>query len=249
MTTLYQGLLRAKRKVRGEKPETAFFNEHYTLLSPFECYRHLMKANSPFERVRANIVIRALLNKKQIESAYLKALKEESDLPLSSRMEMTLEGLPSLLLPEGKNYVPVLPRSLLGLYSKDFEKLAEAPYSELLGSYEGLLLDPFDLYGTKIFASSFAPSLFPIYGSPLGLSAYEEENERLYMIDNQGRLETEIALFDKRLASVDKKELPMRLYELSRAYYENDHDLFLQLLVEGRLVSGELIRSLGKNRR
>lgn len=240
---LYKGLLRAQRKNRQTSPEEAYFRERLLRLSSIEYYRHLAKANSPFEILRANIVLRALENKERIEKAYLSYPRFEGGLSLSDYMAEALSELPYLSLPEGRNYVPILPRSLLTLYSVDFEKLGVEPYSRMLRDYEGLLLDPFDLYGPLLFNSGFSP-LLPIYTRKNALCAYDLDAERLYFIDGDGRLESEVALFDKGLPRPDKSHLLERLLRVAKAYYANDEEAFLRALIEGNLVSSSLLRKL-----
>src|SRR5574344_1333195 len=114
-----------------ESDEMAFFLANKGLLSGYEGegLEKLSLGNDPFDIVRANIVIRALLNKKTIERLYKEKVKPakkeaiDSSLSIDEYMTMGLAELPFLTFKGQKIYVPVFPRSINLIYGGRFEKL------------------------------------------------------------------------------------------------------------------------------
>lgn len=246
---LFESLIREQRPTDYQRSKDAlYFAKHSLRLSSLECFSHLAKASKPFDILRANIALRSLENKETIEKElrnHLKATKKEEGLPFKDFWENVLSDLPYFEKNGIKNYVPVFPESLALLYSKDVLKLENEPYKRLLKDYSAILIDPFDYYGYALFDSYFT-SLIPIRKNKKGMAAYDVDANRLYFINNEGRLDEEVALFDKKLQNPSKTHLSKRLEKVADAYYSFDKDAFIQALVEESLVSGTLIQEIIK---
>ena len=247
--SLFESLIREQSPTDYAKSKDAlYFSKHSLRLSSIECFANLAKASCPFDVLRADIVLRSLENKETIEKEllnHLKASKKEEGLPFEEFLENVLSDLPYFEKNGLKNYVPIFPESLALLYSKDVLKLENEPYKRLLKDYSAILIDPFDYYGYALFDSYFT-SLIPIRKNKKGMAAYDVDAKRLYFINNEGRLDEEVALFDKKLLRPSFTHLSIRLEKVADAYYSYDKDAFIQALVEQSLVSGTLIQEITK---
>lgn len=248
---LYAQMFKNQRPTHfPESDEMAFFLANRGVLSGLEGEGRLIKGNDPFEVVRANIVIRSLLNKKTIERLYSQKVKpskkdeEESSLPLEEYMAMGLSELPFLTYEGKKIYVPVFPASINLIYSERFEKLLSAPYKNLMAQYEPLLIDPFDYYGNALFDSYFT-KLVAIKRMGKTLAAYDFDAESLYFINDQGRLDARFALFDKYLASPKKTHMVKRLLLLANAYFSGSRQDVMNALLSNGFISERLASKIG----
>ncbi len=249
---LYERLRKEQRPTDYQKStEALYFAKHSLLLSSIDIFKPLAKAAGPFDVIRANIVLRSLANKEKIEREARKVTrleKNEDALSPSEFIEGILNNLPYLKVNGTENYVPILPESLASLYSRDFLKLEKEPYRRLLHNYQAILVDPFDLYGYHLFDSYFT-SLVPIAYDKKAMAAFDFDANRLYFINDEGRLDDEIALFDRRLEKVSKTHLAVRLKRVASAYFYFDRDALLKALVEENLVSNFLIQDIAKDKR
>lgn len=243
---IYDFLHSHQRKTPFEaSPEMAYFRRNAHLLSNVEAWEPWINPRTPFDVVRANILIRSLVNKQEIEKlyfAYERKMKEGEDaLPLSEYMDSRMSDFPYLLFRGEKVYVPFFPSSLNLLYARRYEKLSVAPYRRLIKNFEAALVDPFDYYGNALFDSYFT-RLVPIERSKGVLFAYDYDAENCYAINDQGRLDATISLFDGYLLSPSKAHMAERLLRLAEAYFGEDSGRFYSTLVSEKLVSGRLIQ-------
>ncbi len=242
---IYEFLAARQRKTAYPRSgEPSFFREHAHLLSNHEAWEPWMSPKSPFEVIRSNIIIRSLLNKNAIEKLYFTyerktERREEASLSLGSYMKSGMSDLPYLLV-EGKRkvYVPFFPKSLNLFYESQFEKLGVSPYRRLIDEFEAALVDPFDYYGHALFDSYFT-RLVPIKKGEKLLFAYDYDAESAYLIDEEGRLEVGIALFDDALPSPSRAHMAERLLKVAEAYFAGDREGFYGALVSTKLISGK----------
>ena len=221
--------------------EALFYRANVGILADFDCFGRYLKAGGSFEIVRANILIRALQNKKAIERAYKeKLLIGEAGLSLGDFMKGRLSELPYLMFRGQKIYVPVFPFSLNEMYSKQWAKLTISPYQSLLKDFEALTIDPFDYYGFAIYDSSFT-QLVMIGRTDKEAAFYDYDAECLYFVNPQGRLDSTLALFDEYLSYPQKTHMIQRLKPVAEAYFAHDEEKILSALVDNRLISGRLI--------
>jgi hypothetical protein len=235
-----------------ESDEMAFFLANKGLLSGYEGegLEKLSLGNNPFDIVRANIVIRALLNKKTIERLYKEKVKPakkealDSSLSIDEYMAMGLAELPFLTFKGQKIYVPVFPSSINLIYGGRFEKLLVSPYKNLMEKYEPLLIDPFDYYGDALFDSYFT-KLVAIKRSGNCLAAYDFDADSLYIINEQGRLDARFALFDKYLTNPTKTHMVKRLTALANAYFMGSRQDVINVLLSSGFLSERLASKIG----
>lgn len=213
----------------------AFFLAHKGILALHQPFERFLKGEDPFMVVRANIILRSLMNKKTIEKLYREKIENKGEglLKMKDFMKQGMSDLPYLLFGGEKIYVPLFPSSLNLIYSQGFEKLLVPPYKSLLAEFDALMVDPFDYYGSAIFDSYFT-KLVPIRREGKLLAAYDFDAEALYIIDDEGRLDARLSLFDKYLPHPEKTHMIKRLLALSEAYFHGDkEDLLGSLLSNG----------------
>jgi|LAHS01.1.fsa_nt_gb hypothetical protein len=229
--------------------ESTFFADHSFLLADVDQWHLFLKPTDSFMTIRANIILRALLNKSAIEHFYLsklKTLKEnpsEEELSLDEFMKEEMSILPYLNYLGKKIYVPIFPESLNTIYSGQFAKLTVSPYKRLLNDYQAAAIDPFDYYGYHLFDSYFT-KLVPIRTTPTVLAAYDYDAETLYFINDQGRLDAKICFFDKELGKAVKTHMVKRIEAVADAYLANDRNGLITALVRGNLVSSSLMHKI-----
>ena len=230
--------------------ENRFFLDNVGMLQKVPMFSHFVKAEEPFDIIRANIIIRAIKNKERMEKAYLGLAKplrkaetlKEGDLSME-KLEEIRKDLPCFGKEEERIFIPILPRTVNRIYAGDMWKLEEKPYSSLLGKnvYESLVCDPFDTYGTDVYDSGFT-NLIPLGKSPTTAAFYSFDSFSVYFVDRkQGRLEVELCLFDKYLKPRYLNHILERLEPVVAAYLNDDKEGMMKALVENQLVSGRLI--------
>lgn len=223
--------------------ERAFYNRYSYKLSDNEPFAYLSKVVDSFGVIRANIVLRAIINKEEIEKAFFahsKALeKNPNATPMNEFMEDVTSTLPYIEVGGEKIYVPIFPSSLASIYTDSYEKLSVPPYKRLLKDYEAALIDPFDYYGMALYDSYFT-KLVILRKTETSMAAYDYDAECIYFINEQGRLDAKIALFDKGLTRPLKNHMIPRIQKVVDAYYEGDRDKMLNVLLKEKLISDTL---------
>ncbi len=236
---IYQLSYRERTKARAHKEEDNFFLSSSYLLGACASWAPYLKPKNSFDVIRANILIRAFLNKKTLEKSYslkTKTLLEKKHLNSLSLEEFMLDvraELPHFDYQGKTIYVPFFPLSINEIYSYHLERLDEKPYHNLLNDFESVMVDPFDYYGYKLFASPFC-HLVMLHKEKDGAAFYDYDQEALYFVNEQGRLDGALYLFDRFLLNPKKSRIVPRLETVLEAYYANNQELFYErLLVEG----------------
>ena len=160
---LFLTLKKKQRPTSFERSEEmAFFLANAGMLSDLQYFAPLMKAQSPFQIERANIVLRSLYAKqtidKTLKSAFAKSEglgEREKAILIEEAVAPVLKKLPYHWFEDQKIYLPFFSKSLNRIYGQEWEKLANKPYKRMAGNFEAVLIDPFDYYGDDLFDSLF----------------------------------------------------------------------------------------------
>ena len=227
--------------------ERVYYNENSYRLNELETYSYLANPSDSFGVVRGNIILRALENKETIEKlfkSYEKA-KDKLSISLDEYMKNGLLNLPYLQFKGAKNFVPVFPSSVAAIYGEHFEKLGEMPYKRIFKQYEAMLIDPFDYYGYHVFISYFT-NLVLIKKTEDVAAFLNYDANAIYFINDEGRLDAKLCLFDKGIRHPVLTHLTQRITKVVEAYFQNDREGVLEALLEGNLVSAELIHKIHK---
>lgn len=230
-----------------QSDEVALYNRYSFMLSDVESYAYLLKADEPFKIIRANIILRSMLNKIEIEKKYqehLKTLeKDSSATPMKEYMHNVISTLPYIEWNGEKIYVPIFTSSLAKIYTEDHEKLILDPYKKLLKDYETSVIDPFDYYGHALFDSYFT-KLVIIKKHENVMAAYDYDSESIFFINDQGRLDVKVALFDKGLETPIKNHMIPRLQRVVDAYFSGSKASFVESLSNENFISPSLSKRL-----
>ncbi|MFA5421562.1 MAG: hypothetical protein WC344_02035 [Bacilli bacterium] len=230
-----------------DSEENRFFLKNRLMLERFPQYHHLALASTDFEIIRANIIIRALKNKKAIEQAVRIAvdnddvIKREKDPAFFRKfIREKIVDLPFATDDKIRLYVPIFNRVINQIYSEEFEKLLVPPYDKLVDEFETLVTDPFEIYHFNLFDSLFT-QFVKVYSNEDIMAVFHYDYQAIYFIDRQGRLDNKIALFDRGIRHPDYHHLLERIRPVIAAYAASDKELMLQTLVDKKLVSEKLI--------
>ena len=230
--------------------EYRFFLDNVGTLQKVGFFSRFVKAEDPFEVIRANIIIRAIQNKETLDQIYsglhrsLKKDEKASALEAATkRIEDVRKDLPYIKEGNNRIFIPILPRAVNAIYSGDIWKLEEKPYKSLIGEavYDALICDPFDTYGDAVFNSRFT-NLIPLGKNEQTAAFYSYDSVTVYFVNRkQGRLEVELCLFDRGITRRYFNHMIERLTPVVNDYLSGDKESMKKHLVENQLVSSKLI--------
>ena len=253
---LYQTLAKKQQRFTGFNAgeENRFFIDHSSLLSGTPTFKQFARSQRPFDIVRSNIIIRSILNKRQLDEAYATVsrnyrkdgeIRHDDEAAIKEVMTEVKKSLPSLTLEGGeKIYVPILPRSLNRVYDLHILRFEEKAYKTLLGNnYDMLVIDPFDTYGYKLFDSYFTNWILVRESDGVG-AFFDYDSLSIYFINSQGRLDAQIALFDRGIKKRYTNHMMERIKKVIDAYFRDDREQLYKELVDNKLISSKLISKI-----
>lgn len=231
----------------GSSEEMSFYTSNRVVLESLSQYSRFMRVEDPFDVIRANIIIRAIINKRSIEVAYANKSRQIqngdlSGLSIEEHMANITAELPFAKSEKGntKIYVPIFPYNLNTIYDGRYELMLEAPYMSMLRNFEAIAIDPFDYYGPAIFDSYFT-KLVMIKRVGEHRAFYDYDSESIYFVDPQGRLDAKICLFDRYIKRPDHNHMLSRIVPVVESYYAQDRNELERVLVDNKLISSRLI--------
>lgn len=228
--------------------EQIYYNENSYRLNGLESFQYLANPVDSFGIVRANIILRSLENKEIIEKNFKQFVKKENydKNELEKYMENCLLSLPYLNFKDKKIYVPVFPFAISSIYSDNFLRLGEMPYKKIFKLYESILIDPFDYYGYKIFVSYFT-NLVLISKKDDCAALYDYDARSIYIVNDEGRLDAKICLFDKYLTHQTLTHLTPKIEAVVDAYFADDREKLVDELEKNELISRVLVEKIHRD--
>lgn len=225
--------------------EYYFYLQNRHLLANMEMYRFLLESSDDFDIIRANIIIKAIKNKKAIEEAILYAYKESkmNSNGATRYVNDSLEELPYLEEGTNKIYVPIFSRAINSFYSSKYAKLLKEPYAKLINKFKSSCVDLFEVYNIKLYESLFT-RLVTIYKQDDVIAMYHFDFKTMYIINSQGRCDAKIPIFDKYLKNPSSDHIVNRLKAVAIKYIEDDKEGFLDALKDNKLISEKLIAKI-----
>ena len=230
--------------------ENRFFVSHMGLLSLIPGGKALSRAEKPFDVIRANICIRAIMNKMKLDEAYRSAarplrvdgaLDHDGEVAVRKAVEEAKKGLPFLSHGEDKIFVPILPRSLNLVYDRNIIRLEEKPMKALLEhGYDAMIVDPFDTYGPALFDSYFT-RLMKVGEAEGTVAFFDYDSLSIYFVNKQGRLDVAICLFDRGIKKRNLNHMMERIHPVVDAYFRDDREELKNILVQNQLISSSLM--------
>jgi len=246
---LYETLAKYQKGANYRKSEDyLFYVQNRHLFNNIEMYKFLLDAKDEFDVIRANIVIHALKSKKHLEDCILYAYKESKmkTEEVSNFMHEQMVGLPYIQETATKIYVPVFSRAVNSFYYSQFGKLLREPYSKLIDNYESSCIDLFEMYNFSLYDSLFT-KFITVYRDENVMAVYHFDFHSIYIINNQGRLDAKIALFDKYIKHPKYERIIERIKPVITKYLEDDKEGLYQVLIDNDLISEKLIYKIKHN--
>ena len=235
-----------KRKAFEQSEEFHFFLSNRHLLTRLPQFIHFYDADSdPFEIMRANIVLYAYINKSKMEDEinslgnYINFNKKNHANFIKSFHEIISE-LPYYQEDKEKIYIPFFTRSLNQIYLNDPEKLLTYPYNGLKENFKDTVIDPFDTYGNELYNSHFS-RLVKIENSDKETAFFHYDTNTIYFINEQGRLDTSIVLFDRYIRHPNYSHMLERIKPVVDAYFNFDREELIRSLYQNGFISSHLL--------
>lgn len=253
MESIKNLLIKKQKKVYNYKKnrEYSFYKRHRYLLKSFPQYTSFIDIYNSFEMICANSIIYSILNKKKLDdickdlfsSIFLnnKLTSEEFIKYYQSR----IIDLRFFVSNDIKVYIPIFSHVINEIYYKEPTKLLEVPYNELFSNYTNNLIDPFDTYGLSLFDSNFT-KLVLVKKYDNNAVFYDFDLATVYIINDQGRLDYEIHLFDKWMEKINTSRILDRIINVTDAYFSNNKSLFIENMYTQGLISQKMFETLNK---
>ena len=243
---LFDTLAKYQKNINLKKSEEYYFyiNNRF-LLSNIERYKYLLDIKNEFDIIRANIIIHAIKNKNVLDKTIIYAY-EASNMKTEDVIDFVHEqmvGKPYLVDGDNKIYIPIFSRAINSLYYDQFGKLLKDPYNQLLDNFDSSCIDLFELYNFNLYNSLFT-KLVTIYRDDHYLIAYHFDFHTIYIINDQGRLDSKIALFDKYLKRPNYSHIIERIKPAIEKYLQDDKRGMLEELRINKLISDKLIMKI-----
>jgi len=248
MKTIYK-LLETKQKKRTsffKSDEYTFFSDHKIMLGLVPRFAFLGKTREEFKIMRANIILQGLISKEMFEnemqnfSNYVaNGVAIDHGKLLNSLKEKMIDQ-PYFQEDKIKIYIPFFSRSINSLYLWEPEKLLVSPYKELKSVFADNTVDPFDTYGCALFDSKFT-RLLKVGTNGKEVAFFHYDTNTIYIVNNQGRLDVKIVLFDKYLKRPSYSHMLERIAPVVQAYFDNDRTAMINALHDQKLISPRML--------
>ena len=238
---------KAKRRVAFEQSEEYHFflnNRHLLTRIPSFTYLYDIE-NDPFEVMRANIILYSYLNKTKMEEeirnlgSYFNN-KPKNQANFVKSFHEIISELPYYQADKDKIYIPFFTRALNQIYLNEPEKLLTYPYNGLMENFKDTVIDPFDMYGFELYNSHFS-RLVKIKNVDKETAFFHYDTNTIYFINEQGRLDTSIVLFDKYIRHPNYSHMLERIKPVVDAYFDFDRERMINALYESGFISSRLL--------
>lgn len=239
------GLLNANRNNEfiTKSDEYRFYQENKKILLSVPEFEKYFTVTDDFSYIQANIIIKTLQNKLAIEDAVKNAGKNIKEV-----VDITVKDLPYIDLDNNKIYVPLYVQTNNKIYYETPEKLLTYPYSDLVTEISDSLIDMFEEYNFALYESNFTSLVY--LAKDINTRAYLHlDFLTIYIINDQGRCDLKIPLFDKYIKRPEINHLLDRTIELVNAYYESDRDKFVDILIKQKFMSSKLAHRYFRRRK
>ena len=200
--------------------EYIFFQDHENALIHYPDALPFVNVRDEFRLISINIVIEAILNYNALQTYF-------------TEHKTTIIG---------NEIKPLFMFNEIPIYCPLFSVSNNLLIANGLGDKLTLSNDTIDLFETYNFAlyESALTSLVKVSGDLKTRAYYHYDYHTVYIVNDQGRLDQRISLFDKHIKKPDYRNVIDRLQPVLKAYYENDLMAFINALVKEKLISQKL---------
>lgn len=244
-------LLKAKQKPRNafkEDEEYKFFLENRHYLNKFPKFSFLHDAEDEFDVIRANIILHGIVNMQTIEME-VKSLHEygqdTNEKAFNNALKNRIIELPYYSRRGNKIFIPFFSRAINDIYVREPIKLLSEPYASLHNHFETTSVDPFDTYGAHLY-NSFFTGFVKVGTNGKEIAYFHYDTNTIYVVNNQGRLDESIVLFDRYLRRPNYNHMLERIMPVMERYFANDREGFIKALLENHFISNKLYSMIEK---
>ncbi len=224
-----------------DSKEYRFFNSHKVVLENYSFFNKFNRVDDAFSLVQANIIIKGMINKLAVENI----IKDDKD-KIGYRVEKIRDKLIRFRHHGLYVYIPFMLPNHNNIYFKSPEKLLTFPYSQFVDDFSDSIIDCFDFYNFTLFQSGFS-NLIYIDEDETTKAFYHPNLQVIFIINDQGRADTTIHLFDRALKDPHNENIVKRLSSVVGHYYAGDKVGFIDSLFINRLISEKLYRKIYKS--
>lgn len=224
-----------------ESSESKFYNTHKSILENLPFFNKYLRVDDAFSIIQANIIIKGLINKLAVENIIVEDGKNAV-----ARVGKVKAKLPHFRHHGVDVYIPFLLANHNDLYFKTPERLLLFPYSQFVEDFSDSIIDCFDVYNFTLFDSSFANLVF-IDKDETTRAYYHPSLQTVFIINNQGRADVTIHLFDRSVKEIETENMVRRISAAVKHYYANDKIAFVDSLFLNCLISEKLYRRIYKS--
>ena len=238
---------KAKSRTAFEKSEEfSFFIENRHYLTKIARFTPFYEAIEPFAIMRANVILYAYINKLRIENeveslkSYINTNNKSNRANFIKSFHEIISEQPYYQEGQKKIYIPFFTRSLNQIYFDEPERLLTSPYAGLKTNFQDTVVDPFDTYGSEIYNSHFS-RLVKVMQVDKETAFFHYDTNTIYFVNEQGRLDATIVLFDRYLMNPSYSHMLERIKPVVEAYFNFDREGMINALYENGFVSSHLL--------
>lgn len=242
--SIFKILVKERNSKTFNNEESDFFYKNKNILKNDPQFSKYLTVENDFDIIKANIIIRGLKNKEDIDTFIIEGFK--NNIPnLNKILKEKCLDYPYIKYDDYRVYFPFFNRITNGVYSNEVEKLKESPYSDLFLNYKAFIVDPFDTYGVDLFDSSFT-KLVKVSEDLTTVSYFSYHLNCIFVINRQGGIDTMIYLFDKHLKHPNKSHVIDRVKVVLESYYTNQMRDFVSSLYKNEFISYKVFKKICK---
>jgi len=254
--SIFNILKRKKKNIFARTEEYMFYAENSAEISKItKAYNIGVLDGTGFKLIQYNILIKAMRNKEIYEANLEKYTKESFSLPMEERDKFIRDKVwadldsinaPYFEIDKQRIYIPFYSRGLNLIYNDEPTKLMDYPYNELKEKPLSTCIDLFDVYNYALYTSEFT-NLIKIKVDKSSAAFYHKEFETIYIINDQGRLDISIPLFDRYMKESNDEKILTRVDAIVNAFYSNDRTQFITSLYQNKVISYKTYMALAHN--
>lgn len=215
-------------------------------------YSYKIESNLPqFDIICKNIIISSIFNKISMDKLYSELF---SSVYLNSKLNFDefllyyhdrIVDLKSFKSNDIDIYIPIFSHTLNDIYYNDPLELLKEPYESILKKYNTNFIDLFTTYNFDVFDSNFTKLIkIKDYGDIVAF--YDFDFGMLFFINNQGRLDYYLPIYDKYIEKINTSHLIQKILTICDDYYDNNIKQLVDDLNENNFISNKMYNYLKK---
>ena len=226
-----------------------YFLKNKKELKTFLNCPNINSSSKIFDIICKNAIISAILNKKILDnickdlfsSIYLtNKLTFEEFIKYYHARIVDLRCFKSL---EKEIYIPIYTHVLNDIYLNNPLELLKQPYSEVVDNLKGNYIDMFSTYNYQLFDSTFT-KMIKIKEYKSCVAFYDFDCATIFFINEQGRLDYYLPIFDKWMKKYNTSRLLNRLTSVCDQFYNISKQGLVEELYKTALISEKMYKLL-----